>query len=529
MLYKSKDSVLAPLLLLGRILPHVHAGTSAAMANQTSSVLQINSPSTLKKPGGYVHREALFGNIPYGKPLRYNLYYADSDLCDPHVDTSAGYPEREKDGSGEMLPWPPPFILLVDRDKCTFAEKVRNAQRVGAAAVIVADSTCICSEDNCVPGAADCQEVAPTMAGDVTSYDVTIPSVLMLKSDADTIKKTLRANELVEAEMLWPLPKAYDSVQVEFWSTPADLGSQDFLLRFKDVLVALGDHVNFSPHMIVYNTGSTSSSYGNYRDSVSNYHYSTGLDASQNGITDPVVVKESLRQLCIWKHYGLNDGIGVKWWNYVKYFISNCSSKPNLFSDANCIEDAYQVSDIDGNIIDRCIEKSGGLVTGGSNALLEQEITLREHRWGEEKVSVHTPFVNGVPVRGRSSLSNVFNAICAGYEKGEGPDICTQCSGCNSDMHSCVILEQCKSRVDNMLFPETIAGASFSSQSTARDSDENSGWGFWAGFMLCLVLVCATGCFFLYLRQNKDSTPAGAGDEKGKNHSGRAYEELELA
>jgi hypothetical protein len=80
-------------------------------------------PHSLFKENGYDHREALFGVPPYGGSIAQNVYYADSDLCDPNVDTTKGYPERyERDG--KMEPWPSPYILMVDRGGCTFVKKV---------------------------------------------------------------------------------------------------------------------------------------------------------------------------------------------------------------------------------------------------------------------------------------------------------------------------------------------------------------------------------------------------------------------
>jgi hypothetical protein len=89
----------------------------------TLATLQI--PHALFKEGGYDHREALFGMPAYGGKIVQNVYYADSDLCDPNVDTSKGYPTRENDaGTGKMKPWPSPYILMVDRGGCTFVQKV---------------------------------------------------------------------------------------------------------------------------------------------------------------------------------------------------------------------------------------------------------------------------------------------------------------------------------------------------------------------------------------------------------------------
>jgi hypothetical protein len=86
-------------------------------------LLSPQIPHSLFKEEGYDHREALFGIPPYGGSIAQNVYYADSDLCDPNVDTSSGYPSRPKSG-GKMEPWQSPYILMVDRGACTFVKKV---------------------------------------------------------------------------------------------------------------------------------------------------------------------------------------------------------------------------------------------------------------------------------------------------------------------------------------------------------------------------------------------------------------------
>lgn len=87
-------------------------------------------PPSLYRESGYDHREALFGLSPYGGgSIREFAYYADDPMCgnDGDVDyASKGYPEREV-VNGTMMPWEPPFILVVDRGGCTFVRKVRYA------------------------------------------------------------------------------------------------------------------------------------------------------------------------------------------------------------------------------------------------------------------------------------------------------------------------------------------------------------------------------------------------------------------
>ena len=211
-------------------------------------------PHTLTKPNGYEHREALFGIPPYGGSINQFVYYADSDLCDSNVKKTIGYPTRPKDDSGKMKPWPSPYILMVDRGGCTFVQKVRNAQRSGAAAVIIADDTCMCSAgDKCQSDAGvDCETREPVMADDGSGSDITIPSMLLFKQDADVIKTALKANTNVQLEMAWALPNPNKVVEYSLWSTPTDTIAKDFLTLFGETAAALGTRAVFTPRMYLY-------------------------------------------------------------------------------------------------------------------------------------------------------------------------------------------------------------------------------------------------------------------------------------
>ena len=95
----------------------------------TTIFLPIQIPHSLFKEEGYDHREALFGVPPYGGSIAQNVYYADSDLCDPNVDTTKGYP-KTTDSKGKTIGWQSPYILMVDRGACTFVKKVSYARRL---------------------------------------------------------------------------------------------------------------------------------------------------------------------------------------------------------------------------------------------------------------------------------------------------------------------------------------------------------------------------------------------------------------
>ena len=76
---------------------------------------------------------------------------------------------------------------MVDRGDCTFVAKVRNAQKFGAAGVLIADNICQCDAANsgkCTNGPGmQCEGFEPIMADDGSGADITVPSFLLFKED----------------------------------------------------------------------------------------------------------------------------------------------------------------------------------------------------------------------------------------------------------------------------------------------------------------------------------------------------------
>jgi hypothetical protein len=157
-----------------------------------------------------------------------------------------------------MKPWPSPFILMVDRGDCTFVTKVRNAQRAGAAAVIIADNSCLCSFEECQPDDPNeaCEVQEPIMADDGSGADISIPSFLIFKQDADPLKKVLKQNTQVRVQMSFSVPAPDSRVEYELWTTPTDVVSRPVEKDFKQAAVALGDKAYYTPHVSSISTAS---------------------------------------------------------------------------------------------------------------------------------------------------------------------------------------------------------------------------------------------------------------------------------
>lgn len=224
--------------------------------DNVSSRLQVEIPRTLFRDEGYDHREALFGEPPYGGAIAEKVIYADSDLCDSNVDVHKGFPCTTYDADGKCSAWSGRFILMVDRGTCHFVTKALNAQNAGAAGVIIADNQCQCSAvsaGTCTnTEGVPCESFEPIMADDGNGGAVSIPSFLMLKQDAEPVIATLKRNEVVQMKMSWQMPSPDDRVEWDLWSTPSETVSQHFQSSFMDKAIALGSHAFFTPHYYIY-------------------------------------------------------------------------------------------------------------------------------------------------------------------------------------------------------------------------------------------------------------------------------------
>ena len=278
------------------------------------------------------------------------------------------------------------------------------------------------------------------MADDGSGSDISIPSFLMYKKDADKVKAQLMDDHPVQLEMAWSLPTPDDRVEYDLWTVPSDVVSKPFLKQFRPIAEKLGNRALFTPHMYIYD-GVRTHCQGNdgenfcYNLCTNNGRYcATDPDNDlEKGISGADVVKESLRRLCIWKHYGEQDGIGKEWWLYVEEFFARCSS-PDYFMNEDCVMDCYKHSGVDKDKINRCMADSGGLEKDAPNSLLELEIAAQAERG---VVVLPTAFVNTAAIRGQLSSNSIFHAICAGYAYGTRPKICEQCAAC-LDPTACV-------------------------------------------------------------------------------------------
>lgn len=100
-----------------------------------------------------------------------------------------------------------------------------------------------------------------------------------------------------------------------------------------------------------------------------------------HGFSGRDIIVENLRQKCIWNHYGgdkavdqrTQEGVGLKWWHYVREFNNECSVT-GLFTDQACISKVMKTVGIEERVIRQCMDDSGGVDNDVDNQILDMEL-----------------------------------------------------------------------------------------------------------------------------------------------------------
>ncbi len=383
--------------------------------------LRFTRPASLaqKYKKGMYNKPALFGVPTYGVSITGRIIYAtpnDRDACQPLDLTILEKDAQPKQGED--------FIVMVDRGDCTFVTKVRHAQNVGAKAVVVIDN-----KD---------EEDVPFMADDGTGSTISIPSMLIRKRDGAAIKEDGVGTSVV-ATLKWGLPNANGVVEWAFWTSSYDDNSVEFKKSFELVSAALDDYANFEPHYFFLDgamygcdaTGGTAC--GNQCVNSGRYCAVDPEHDLTSGVSGADVVRENLRQICIWREVN-GTGHPETWWKYINCFQNTCVGKTD-FSET-CSKVCMDQFKINSDLISRCITSSGDYQDkGGVNNLIANELAARKEKG---VYLLPTVLINNAAYKGslkcpapvQESRCGVLSAICQSFPANGAPSACNNSDGC---------------------------------------------------------------------------------------------------
>ena len=337
---------------------------------------------------------ANFGNPPYGSVIVGRLFTPINNAgnlgCD-HIapmDFSYGDPDRI------VTP-----ILLLNRGHCSFVQKIRHAQDIGASAVIIADTT-------------DEDPSSIVMSDDGTGGNLNIPSFIISKSDGEVLKNAINLESrqgIVSLTLTFEMNQGKGNVTYEIWmSSDQDL-ARAFLNDFAVYARKLKEVTDMKPHYVLwYCSECRKAGYtiGN-PDCVSSGRYCAPDPDGPGPLTGKHVVLEDLRQICVYKE------AREKWWDYIQVMNKTCPTKK---FDSDCYKTSLEESSIDLKKIESCMNNS---FTTPSNFSSDNTL-LRSERDELVKAGIFffpAVIINSQTMRGDIEAEEVLRAVCAGFKE----------------------------------------------------------------------------------------------------------------
>jgi hypothetical protein len=418
----------------GYLLAAIAAAGSVVASNNATSRVNVHIPSKLQTPGGVGHVQAEFGFQQSSGSISSFVYFIDRPLC-----RAIDYKNMT-----QIYPFPTgglksPFILLVDGSNCSAVAKARHAQLAGASALVIADEHCRCSDKNCTDKfGPECQPSDPVLVNDGSGSDVSIPSFLLFKTAAESVKEQLKKNQTVLMELTWGLKDDVQTtsqpVNFSLWTTAHDpVLDIETYVNLRTVAAALKDTAYFSPCFSLldgsrFQCNEEADTKGPCDHLCTNHGRYCAVHARD--LSGYAIVRESLRRLCIWRHYGdpPNNNDAIVYWDYVIFHLENCHD-PNQYVDPGCLQKSMAHAKIDEKVIDQCMSDTGDLDENVPNTLLD-DMLVKQERSGV--VSLPAIAVNQKVLDHTSSYS-LFEAICYHFWLSGSPsvpDVCETCGSC---------------------------------------------------------------------------------------------------
>lgn len=462
----------------------------ALSAGKDSNIL-VHIPFALHNPDGFDHEKAQFGfdAVSRSTSLAEYVYYIAETLCAPVTNQTAGFPAHDA--------WRAPYILLINGGGvCSEVTKVRHAQTMGAAAVLLAEPHCLCSDTICTSAnpTATCDEAFPLLVNDGSGADISIPSFVIAKSLGDALKEQLRKDQPCLVELQWGIRNhnlTSARPEIHFWSSAYDpLVSLETYVDLRSVVTAFDDVVQFSPRYALID-GSRFKCQGEPDANAPCDHLCTNkgryCTTHAKDLSGNAIVTETLRRLCVWKLFSATAA--GKYWDYVIYHKQECGS-PHLFADQACIDDALQAAKIDGKLVAQCMDDAGNVDKDATNALLDLALTEQSK---SGVVALPALSVQHKVLRYTSARS-LFDTVCTEYWLSgvdKIPAICETCGACPNTI-GCLEQGKCVDFSNKERHPDT----GFSRKK--HDGKKKKGHGWKIFFSFVFVAGAAAAAYYYY-------------------------------
>jgi hypothetical protein len=247
-----------------------------------NAAIHVFSPDKLRlkfTEGQIPNTIADFGVVPYGHSISGRVVRSEPfDACDP-LEISEKF-LKEIQGN---------FIILAERGRCTFSQKVINAQKIGASAVLISDS-----DKN-----KDVHKIFAVERVKTQLDQVRIPSMLINKVDSDSVEKMINSGEIVEMGINFELRKAEGKSRLSFILSVDDYRCYDSLLNMHKHFLDFKKSMDVTVHYKVFRNVNVLNS----TECLSNQDNKFCILKSYgNKLEKQGLMQETLRQMCIYRH-----------------------------------------------------------------------------------------------------------------------------------------------------------------------------------------------------------------------------------
>lgn len=329
---------------------------------------------------------ANFGTVPYGYSLYGTVFKA--------------YP---LDGCSEIssVPWDKnkgTLILYVDRGNCHFAEKVLNAQKMGAGLVIMGDT----SDE-------DVRKIMPIEKTAEVLNKINIPSILIGKKDADNFKAVfddpVATDKSISFAINFALIKRNDKADLKMILQADDFRSYDSIVAFHPYYKKFTGSLDLRIHYKVFKNLPFLSDTENCLSRGQDFYC---VINSNPGKKTTGLLSETLRQIC------LHEADLEAYIRYMRETRANCfSASGEIGGDfQNCTQ---AVGD---RVLNETLQKSIELCVSPSSERIQ---ALLENNNDKIKYNLinYSPliFINGYFYRGNYQDSHhLTEAFCNSFE-----------------------------------------------------------------------------------------------------------------
>lgn len=341
----------------------------------------------------------------------------------PNITDNANYSCEELPSIGENHPVDESPIYLVHRGDCTFVTKVRNVEKAGGHVALIIDNT-------------DENVETVVMADDGRGREITIPGVLISKKDGQLLIDYLAENSdninKVRLEVDFVMEHANNTVKYDIYTTSDNEVVYKLINDFYYYQKQIFDLTNLTVHYITYENPLYISFAHKSNPEFENclglgkYCNNPGKFGTNDGRE---IVFESIKQKCVYKYAYEETGQKSLYWEYMIEFYRSCLNIPEPTFTKECSMISSKTVGIPTEKINQCIYDSF-IASEFEKKLLNFENYFQNSLLNTDSAErfkylismIPTITINGRTFWGTWAASNLFEAVCAGFNK--KPEAC---------------------------------------------------------------------------------------------------------